>query len=235
MPNDPAVDAFFAKRPQLRFVLLGHGANRAHLNLRPLGVPAEFLCAEDHPELVARYHAANAAKFGGALTLPGWVLVDFYLMPGAIAMVLDERDNLVAAWCGVPTVAPGVVMGVSLFSLHEGIGAAYVAKRLGLACLGARVQRGITQWDNRSLGTHTRLGPLRVVGPAPEAHGQSGRSLVYEVEIGAVSPAATHWIDPKEGPRVASLPGVTIVAPGLDDRGRVCLCAPGAFPVILPP
>ena len=235
MPNDPAVDAFFAKRPQLRFALLGHSTNRAHLDLLPLGVTARFLSAADHPELVARYHAANAAKFGGSLALPGWVLVDLYLMPGAIAMVLDEGNNIVAAWCGVPTVVPGVVMGVSLFSLQERIGAAYVAKRLGLASLSAKFQRGITQWDNRSLGTHTRLGPLRVVGPAPEAHGQSGRSLVYEVEIGAVSLAATHWIDPKDGPRVASLPNLHIVAPGIDDRGRVCLFAPNAVGDILFP
>lgn len=226
MIRDPAIDAFFARWPGLRFGMLGHAGNRAALELSPLGVRAEFWAAESHAELVSQYHTANAAKFGGALALPGWVLVDLYLMPGAIALLVDADDTLVAAWCGVPTVAPGVVMGVSLLSMREGIGAAYAAKRLGLASLRARAQRGITQWDSRSLRTHTRLGPLRIVGPAPALHGESARSFVYEVELGAVSPPASHTIHPSEGPSVAALAtGVPtyIVAPGLDAAGRVCL------------
>lgn len=226
MIRDPAIDAFFATWTGLRFGLLGHAENRRELDLEPLGVRAEFWAAESHAGLVMQYHAANAEKFGGSLALPGWVLVDLYLMPGAIAILLDADDTLVAAWCGVPTVTPGVVMGVSLLSMREGIGAAYVVKRLGLASLRARVQRGITQWDSRSLRTHTRLGALRIVGPAPEIHGESGRSFVYEVELGAESPRASYTIHPSEGPSVAALAkGVPtyVVSPGLDAAGRVCL------------
>lgn len=226
MLRDPAIDAFFARRPRLRFGLLGHVGNRGSLELRPLGVGAEFWAAADHPALVSQYLTANAEKFGGVLALPGWVLVDLYLMPGAVSLLLDVDDTIVAAWCGVPTVTPGVVMGVSLLAMREGIGAAYAVKRLGLASLGARVQRGITQWDNRALRTHTRLGPLRVVGVAPAVHGEAARSFVYEVEVGAVSPAPSETIDPTQGPAVAALAGeqaIYVVSPGIDARGRVCL------------
>ncbi|GDX81567.1 hypothetical protein LBMAG42_33780 [Deltaproteobacteria bacterium] len=238
MLRDPAIDAFFARWPRLRFGLLGHGGNRGALELSPLGVSVEFWDAATNGALVARYHAANAAKFGGSLALPGWVLVDLYLMPGAIALLLDEDDAVVAAWCGVPTVAAGVVMGVSMLSMREGIGAAYVVKRLGLASLGARVQRGITQWDNRALRTHTRLGPLRVVGPAPAVHGEWARSFVYEVETGAASPPQTETIHPNEGPGLAALAGVEpvhVVFPGLDASGRVCLARLPPISGTLPP
>lgn len=230
MLRDPAIDAFFATWPRLRFGLLGHLGNRSGLNLRPLGVPAEFWDAAAHSALVSQYMTVNAEKFGGALALPGWVLVDLYLMPGAVSLLLDAEDTIVAAWCGVPTVTPGVVMGVSLLSMREGIGAAYVVKRLGLASLGARVQRGITQWDNRALRTHTRLGPLWVVGVAPAVHGEAARSFVYEVEVGAVSPAPSETIDPMQGPGVAALAGeqpICVVFPGIDARGRVCLARAG--------
>lgn len=238
MIRDPAIDAFFARWPGLRFGLLGHGGNRAALELSPLGVRAEFWAAESHAALVSQYHAANAEKFGGSLALPGWVLVDLYVMPGAIALLLDADDAIVAAWCGVPTVGPGVVMGVSLLSMREGIGAAYVVKRLGLASLGARVQRGITQWDNKALRTHTRLGPLRIVGPAPAVHGEAPRSFVYEVELGAESPPASVSIPPSEGPAVAALAAdvpAYVVSPGLDAVGRVCIARAPPISGTLPP
>ena len=223
--RDPAVTAFFAEHPRFRLAALGHAANFASLELSPLGIPAQPRDAAREPALVARYHQANAARFGGPLALPGWVLVDLYLMPGAISLVLDGEE-IVAAWCGVPTVTPGVVMGVSLLSLREGIGAAYVAKRCGVAMFRAAVQRGITQWDSASLRSHTRLGPLRVVGPAPAAHGEAARSFVYECAISASQSAPSRWMDPVDGPamaaRAAGGESVWVVAPGAAG-GRVAL------------
>ena len=221
-----AVAAFFAAHPRLRLASLGHADNFGALDMCPLGVTAETYAAAAAPDLVARYHAANAAAFGGPLALPGWVLVDLYLLPSVVTLILDDHDEVVAAWCGVPTVRPGVVMGVSLFSTRPGLGAAGVVKACGVAMHRAHTQRGITQWDNPALRAHCRLGPLRVVGPAPRAHGEADRSFVYECAIGARAAAPEWWIPAAEGPRVAleAAAGAArwVVAPGLQ-QGRVAI------------
>lgn len=236
--RDASLDSFLAAHPTFRCAVLGHGGNRAGLDLCPLGVPATLHPAEENPNLVAWYHAANQAKFPGALALPGWVLVDLYLLPGAITLLLDDAtpdDPIVAAWCGVPTVLPGVVMGVSLISLREGLGAAWAVKRLGLAVLRARVQRGLTQWDNRALRAHARLGALRIVGPAPLVHGAADRSFVYEIDLEAASPGAAEGapaatpVPVGEGPalaaRAAAGEALYVVAPGLDREGNLTIVA----------
>ena len=173
--------------PHLRFCALGAAANRASLDLFPLGVPATFLDAAEHPELVARYLDANRRAFPPPLELAGWVLVDLFLMPGAIGLLLDG-DEIVAAYVAAPTVQPGTVVGVSLFSHQPGLGLGLRVKRLTLAMLRAEVQRGITQWSSPSLRTHTRVGPMRVEGPAPAVHGAAG-TFVYRIELGAAPPA----------------------------------------------
>src|ERR1700677_641173 len=83
----PLFADFLAAHPECRFRALGAGANREALDLAPSGQPIEFLDAARHPAWVARYHAANQARFTGPVALPGWVLVDLYLMPAAIGLV----------------------------------------------------------------------------------------------------------------------------------------------------
>ena len=226
---DSALATFFTAHPSFRVVVLGHAANADALDLRPLGVPARFVSAAEAPELVTQYLSANQAKFGGPLALPGWVLVDLYLLPGCVTLLVDEAtpdDPIVSAWCGVPTVTPGTVMGVSLLSRREGRGAAWAVKRLGLAVLRARVQRGLTQWDNRSLRAHARLGALRILGPAPAVHGAAERSFVYEIDL-EVPPTldSVQTFPPSAGRRLAAraLAGerLYVVAPGLDDAGQL--------------
>lgn len=170
----------------LRFCALGSAANRASLNLCPLGVPGTFLDAAEHPELVARYLDANRRAFPPPLELPGWVLVDLFLMPGAIGLLLDG-DDVVAAYVAAPTVQAGVVVGVSLFSHRPGLGLGLLVKRLTLAMLRAEVQRGITQWSSPSLRTHTRVGPMRVEGAAPAIHGAQD-TFVYRISLGGPAP-----------------------------------------------
>lgn len=179
----------------LHFCALGSAANRASLDLCPLGVPAEFLDAADHPEVVQRYLEANRRAFPPPLELPGWVLVDLYLMPGAIGLLLDG-DEIVAAYVAAPTVQQGTVVGVSLFSHRPGLGLGVRVKRLTLAMLRAEVQRGITQWASPSMRTHTRIGPMRVEGPAPRVHGADG-SFVYRIELSAPRPEG----EPRPVPR----------------------------------
>ncbi len=88
------------------------------------------------------------------------MLVDLYLMPAAIGLVTcparlcafrpeglaDDDEAVAAAYYAAPSLVPGTVVGVSLISLREGIGAAAVVKAMTLAMLRARCQRGIAQW-----------------------------------------------------------------------------------------
>jgi hypothetical protein len=242
---------FLAAHPECAFRALGARANREALDLRPLGCPVEFLDAAEHPEWVERYHAANLARFPGPLALPGWVLVDLYLMPAAIGLITcparlcsfrpeglgDDDEAVAAAYYAAPALAPGTVVGVSLISLREGIQAAGVIKALTLAVLRARVQRGIAQWSNRSLRVHTRLGPLRLEGPIPGAHGKAGESFVYSVDLSDPAAVAAAMARPTGGPDPEPRASQKWVAAG--DRaqlsGLLADAAAGAPVLIVPP
>jgi hypothetical protein len=111
-------------------------------------------------EFDAAYMAksANQLAFKGPLSLPGWVLVDCYLLPAAIGLLtcparsLEARartelglaaddEAIGAAYYAVPCIEPGVVLGCSLFSFLTGSGAAAIVKALTLRMLKARTQR----------------------------------------------------------------------------------------------
>lgn len=188
---------FLAQNPEHRLRALGSPANRGALDLAPFGHSIEFLDAAREPRWVERYHAANRVRFTGSLTLPGWVLVDLYLMPAAIGLLTcparlcdvrpeglrDDDEAIAAAYYAAPSVVPGTVIGVSLVSLQQRHGSASIIKAVTLAMLRAKVQRGITQWNNPALRVHTRLGPLRVEGPVPGAHGKAAETFVYSVDL----------------------------------------------------
>ncbi|MFT3764345.1 MAG: hypothetical protein QM820_02300 [Minicystis sp.] len=208
--------------PECRFRALGAGQNRAALDLAPYGHPVDFLDASRHRDWVDRYHQANLARFPGPLTLPGWVLVDLYLMPAAIGLLTcparflqvrppglgDDDEGIAAAYYAAPSIVPGTVVGVSLISLREGFGGAAVIKAMTLKMLRAKVQRGIAQWSNRALRVHTRFGPLRLEGFVPGPHGKADESFVYTVDLGDDDALAAHMKrthaadpDPPEGAR----------------------------------
>jgi hypothetical protein len=197
--EDLAAD-FFARHPELRLAALGAGDNASSLDLRPFGVPAEFRPAERHPDLVERYRAANALAFPGELTLPGWVLSDLYLLPGAIGLLLcrasfldvptrkrlglsPDDEAIAAAYLAAPTVKPRAFIGVSLLSLVPKIVAGAWVKALTLRMLGARRLRGVAQWQNPSVRVHTRMGPIRVVSAVPGTHEFRAKSFVYESDL----------------------------------------------------
>ncbi|MES2638453.1 MAG: hypothetical protein V4850_03200 [Myxococcota bacterium] len=214
----------------LRFAALGSAAAPPHLDLAPLGVEATFLDAAREPGWVERYHAVNLARFGGPLALPGWVLADLYLLPSAIGLVLDPsarpEDEIVAAYYAAPSLEPGTVIGVSLLSLREGLGAGYAVKALTLAMYRARVQRGITQWRSRALRVHTRFGPLVVEGPAPAVHGAAAESFVYRVVLGAPSPKGAVPMPIAEAiARTNAGERLTLVSPGLHADGQHVMVA----------
>ncbi len=201
-----------------RFAALGSAAARAHLDLEPLGVHATFLDAGREPAWVERYHAVNRARFGGALALPGWVLADLYLLPSAIGLLLDG-DEIVAAYYAAPSLEPGTVIGVSLLSVREGVGAGWAAKALTLAMYRARVQRGITQWRSRALRVHTRFGALEVEGPAPAVHGAAAESFVYRVVLDGAEPPPGDPVPVDEAiARTLAGERLVIVPPGADGQ-----------------
>lgn len=191
---------FFARHPEISFGAVGAALNAEALDLRPFGWPARYFEAERHPGLVERYRAANLYSFPGELALPGWVLSDLYLMPGAIGLLLcpatelkpavrkrlelhADDEAIAAAYVAAPTVTPGLFVGVSLISLLPGIHAGAWVKSLTLKMLRATKLRGIAQWSNASLRVHTRMGPIRVVGAVPGTHEFRARSFVYESNL----------------------------------------------------
>lgn len=208
------IAAFFARHPECRFRALGARDNAVALDLAPFGQAASYLDAAAHPAWVERYYAANRARFGGPVTLPGWVLVDLYLLPAAIGLLTcpahlcdvrpcglaDDDEAVAAAYYAAPSVVPGTVVGVSLFSVREGIGAATIIKALTLKMLRASTQQGIAQWDNPSLRVHTRMGALRLLGPVPSAHGKAEESFLYAVDL----TDEARWREAMERPRTAS-------------------------------
>lgn len=256
---------FLAAHPECTLRALGARANREALDLAPFGQAVDFIDAAEHPEWVERYHAANLARFPGPLTLPGWVLVDLYLMPAAIGLVTcparlcdirpaglgDDDEAVAAAYYAAPSVLPGTFVGVSLISLRERIRAAGLIKALTLAMLRATRQRGIAQWNNRSLRVHTRLGPLRLEGPVPGAHEKSFESFVYSVDLtdpAAVEaamrrpaaepdpepPAGARWVPVADRSALAGLlrratagEAIFLLPPGLSADGRKVLVRGG--------
>lgn len=191
---------FFGRHPDVSLGALGSRSNRERLELEPFGVSAAFFAAEEHPSLVERYRDANALAFPGDLSLPGWVLSDLYLLPGAIGLLtcpghfLDvptrkrlglgpDELAIAAAYYGAPTIEPGVFVGVSLLSLAPRMLAGAWVKALTLRMLRARVLRGVAQWKSPAVRVHTRMGPLRVVSSVPGTHEFRARSFVYESDL----------------------------------------------------
>jgi hypothetical protein len=197
--RDLAAD-FFARHPELQLGALGARDNERAMDLSPFGQAATFFAAEEHPDLVALYRESNALAFPGELSLPGWVLSDLYLLPGAIglltceARVLDvptrrrlglkpDDRAIAAAYLGAPTIHPGTFIGVSLLSLVPKVLAGAWVKALTLRMMGATRLRGVAQWQNPSVRVHTRMGPMRVVSSVPGTHEFKAKSFVYESDL----------------------------------------------------
>lgn len=191
---------YFRAHPDFRLVALGSHVNRPFLDLEPFGQRVSHLDAAQHGALIDLYHRANRHAFDEELGLPGWVLVDFYLIPAAIgllmcpAVLLDtslrerldlrpDDEAIAAAYYAVPTLDSDTVMGCSLFSLLPRSGAGRVIKALTLRMLGAGFQRGLSQWSNPSLRVHTRMGPLRLEGRVPASHGKAHESFLYRIDL----------------------------------------------------
>lgn len=211
MKIDNLVQNFFLKNPECTFKVLGIGENNIYLDLQPYGINALYLNAMVEQQWVDRYHQANQTRFSGALTLPGWVLCDLFLVPAAIGIITcpakyispqwrppdlkDDDEAIAAAFYAAPHLKPGTFVGVSLFSCREGIGVGAIVKAITLKMLKAKTQIGITQWSSHSLRIHTRLGNLKVLGPAP-GHDLAKNSFVYSIALDDSTrpPSEGYWV-----------------------------------------
>lgn len=137
----------------------------------------------------------------GALALPGWVMLDCYLLPSAIigfaqraaelppdlfeALAPESGDALVpvAAYTALPTPTKGRMIGISLFSIATGLRLGLRAKALALSLYGCDDQWGITQFDSASLRIHANFGPLRLMSVEPPIHTFSFKTFVYRLEV----------------------------------------------------
>lgn len=97
----------------------------------------------------------------------------------------DDEPVPLAEFCAIPAVAPGTIVGYSLYSLLSGRGV--VAKALGLAVhrtLGARRQIGVAQYDKpAAIRTHVKLGPLRLLRAVTPLHSRAESTFVYALDI----------------------------------------------------
>ncbi len=247
--------AFLAKHPELTFAALGAAQNASALDLRPFGISCQFLPAEKNGHIAAQFLAASELMLG-KLAPPRWVLTDLYLLPAAVGLwrgpahllEADDRRRLkaqgdepvvLAAYVATPTLVPSRFADVSLWSFLPGPEIGAWLKTLTLRMLGAARLRGVAQWSDPSIGVHTRLGPLQLVGRAPEGHALAAQSFVYECDLrdearwtaamsGKLSLKPTLRIEAidtealnllveraERGERVAIAP------PGLDDTGHL--------------
>lgn len=250
--------AFFSQHPDLSLAVLAMRENAEGLDRAPWGVNAEVLDPAVHRDLVEQYLRLNHHAFR-SLPLPRWVLSDLYLLPGVIGLVLGPASRLdpearavaragegpaiLAAYVGAPSLVPGRFIGVSLIGFSAGLGAGAWAKALTLKMVRATSLRGVTQWDTGSLKVHTRMGALRVVGPAPGGHELGGQSFVYECDLSdetqlelamrrALPERPTARVPTKDAESLARIVGGAargerhvILPPGLDAEGRVVFAA----------
>lgn len=137
----------------------------------------------------------------GALGMPLWVLLDCCALPSAVFGFEVERrfvpptlaDALDPAgalpWVGVteyvalPSVAPGEVVGVSLFSFAAGGRWGQRTKSMTLRLLGATRQTGVTQYSSPGIALHLAFGPLRIVSPIAAVHSRPLETFVYAIDV----------------------------------------------------
>ena len=154
---------------------------------------------------------------------------------------LPDGKAVLAAYYAAPSLTPGLFIGVSLLSAIPGVGAGSMVKALTLRVNRAARVRGISKWDTRAIRSHVKVGPMRIVTGAPGPHEHSARSFVYETRVDdeqalSRSLEGKSELEPTEYFRVDDPAAIAevlkrsesgeclaIVAPGVDDQGRVCL------------
>lgn len=186
---------------------MGHGSvlARAQTQCESAGLsPRVFEVL--HPQSQSFFsllNACNQVAFGG-LGMPAWVQLDCCTLPGLMvgwggpAEALDpslrtrvcellKESKGAGFWpysefCGI-TRGQEELVGMSSFSLLPRRGLALRAKALGLWLSRAKVQIGMTQWDNPATALHCRFGPLQILSPRAHNHTKPDQTFVYRLVV----------------------------------------------------
>ncbi len=162
---------------------------------------ADFALAMNRGNCLAYDGTVERGPQSGALGMPRWVMLDCCALPSAVFGLEVPRDavpkDLADAmdptgrleWIGVteyialPSVAPGEVVGVSLFSLVAGRRLGSRTKAMTLRLMGAATQTGVTQWTGAGIKLHLQFGPLRVVSSRVAVHDRPSETFVYQLPV----------------------------------------------------
>ncbi|MFT6397555.1 MAG: hypothetical protein ACJAYU_002309 [Bradymonadia bacterium] len=133
--------------------------------------------------------------------MPKWVMLDCCMLPSGIfgfevprELVPDELAEQLnpdrdLEWLGVseyialPSIAPGEVMGVSLFSFVTGLSLGRRSKALALAAHQATTQRGVTQWTSPGVPLHRAFGRMQITATGVPVHNRAHETFVYSVQL----------------------------------------------------
>lgn len=92
----------------------------------------------------------------------------------------------VSEYCAISSPDRVTAVSVSLFSLLRGAHLGLRAKAFSLACLEARRQLGVTQYDNPAVSLHAAFGSLEIRSAMAVNHPHPERTFVYELELPSV-------------------------------------------------
>ena len=200
---------------------------------------AEFVRAMNRANCLAYDGQSTPGIARTALGMPPWVMLDCCLLPSVvfgfslprvdipspIADAMDPGRGLerigVSEYIALPTLSPGEVVGVSLFSLVAGQALGRRTKALALRVLGARRQIGVTQYTSAGVKLHLAFGPLDIISTQVPVHNRPAETFVYSLnppapselavlaeggEVAWKMPEGEHWeLDPREGGVAESL------------------------------
>lgn len=147
----------------------------------------------------------------------------------------------VSEYCGVATSKADTVVGFSMFSLLDNLRLGIRSKALAMVAYGARFQLGTTQYDNKSIRSHTRFGPLEILSVHVPQHTKPDSTFLYQLDLidaeglmeialtgnSAIQtrhPEVEHLVQVRSPAQasaaieelIANLGPMTIVSPGLD-------------------
>ena len=162
---------------------------------------AAFCLAMNRGNCIAYDGSDQPAAAAAALGMPLWVFLDCCTLPSAmvgfaaprealpeeLARRLDPDGSLawlgVSEYMGLPSLEPGTVVGVSLFSLGRGVHLGTRSKALGLFALRARRQVGVAQYANPSVRLHLAFGDLELLAPRAPVHSRPEETFVYTAPV----------------------------------------------------
>lgn len=162
-----------------------------------------FLTAMNRANCLAHDGTVVQKAEPDALGMPRWVMLDCAILPSGMfgfevpaqAVPPDVRARLdpegtlewigISEYVAIPTLDPQTFMGVSLFSLVEGMHLGVRTKALALKTLQPRYLRGVTQFDSPGLRVHIEFGPLEVISSVLAVHAKPVESFVYQMEVPA--------------------------------------------------